>query len=90
MDALDTQKKRMITYDLVNLIKAEVEPAKRTILLDALINYADPGNVHQPLSETFQQILPLVSPYEKDAAIKRLKKRRKDVWEELKKTKLNE
>ena len=85
--AMQRRRDRRVVLDLCNLIVQETEGTTRTITIDALIGFVDPGDAHRPVSTNLRKALDTVSTFESMDALKRLKKRREQLHEELKKPK---
>jgi hypothetical protein len=82
--AKQRRRDRRTTIALAHLILEETNPAERSIYLDALIGFADPGDAHRPLHPTLLKALQAVPEIEAGDALKELDMRRKKLHDELK------
>jgi hypothetical protein len=82
------REERSVARKLVERLEAGTDCLKKTILLDALIGVADPGGERDEVSPLHARALKAVGRTEAQAAIKRIKKRRKRLAEKLKKGKI--
>lgn len=62
----------------------EANPSHRWILLDGVIDLADPGDDHAPTPEWLRQVYVMLSPEMRSHLQKRIEKRRKEIAEDLK------
>jgi|GEM_PF-6973678 hypothetical protein len=82
--ARQRRRDRRTVVALKSLIVEETHPVERSIYLDALIGFVDPGDDHRPLHAAIQQALQAVPKFEAKEAVEKLKKRRKSLHDELK------
>lgn len=79
------RRDRHIVDRLLFLMSDASDPTKKEIGFDALIEFLDPGGVHDAITEPLQRALDAVSPFRATRAIERLEKRRKELFDRLKK-----
>lgn len=83
--ARQRRRDRQVADNLSRLIVSETDPVERAVYFDALIGFVDPGQDHGPLHHTVKRAFQAVSAFEAKDAFEKLKKRRKNLHDELKK-----